>query len=290
MLDISGYKYTGKKEFSIHEEGSTKETSLCSYKLEAAEILKANEAEIISLQEKLYAEKKEAVVFVFQAMDAAGKDGTIRVVFGPLSTHGVKECCFKTPSKTELAHDYLWRVARELPEKGEIAVFNRSHYEDVLIGKVHALYETQAHADRIQTKNTIKNRYKEICGFEKYLYNNSVRMVKIFLNVSREEQIRRFVARMDTPEKNWKVSAGDLAECQYWEEYQEAFEDCINATAMKEAPWYVVPADHKWYMRLIVSEIVLQTLKEMDPEFPSLPQEELDRFEEYKKQLGVVTE
>ena len=285
MLDIRDYKYTKKNEFKIGRAGITSETEKCPAKADAEKLIQQNVAEIAGLQEKLYAEKKEGVVFVVQAMDAAGKDGTIRVVFGPLSTHGVKEIPFKTPSKTELAHDFLWRVAKELPEKGEIAIFNRSHYEDVLIGKVRQLYLGQAHADRIDTKNVIKNRYKDIVNFEKYLYNNSIRVVKIFLNVSQEEQVNRFIARMDTPEKNWKVSAGDLAESELWEDYQQAFEDMINATACKEAPWYVVPADHKWYMRLIVSEIVLATLKEMDPKFPELPQEEIAKFETYKEKL-----
>jgi len=288
MSGIKKYLFKGDREFFIGGEEPTIDTtddSLCKKKGEALKRIEENAAEIISLQEKLYSEKKEGVVFVFQAMDAAGKDGTIRVVFGPLSTHGVKEVAFKAPSKTELGHDYLWRVIKELPEKGEIAVFNRSHYEDVLIGKVHELYKSQNHARRIDDDSVIENRYEDIKNFEKYLYNNSIRVVKIFLNVSKDEQTRRFISRMDTPEKNWKVSIGDMQECQYFDEYQQAFQDCINATATDYAPWYVVPADKKWYMRLVVSEIVLATLKDMDPQFPEVDAAELERFDEYKKML-----
>lgn len=284
MSDIKDYLYSGKRDFVIDSE-STSETHLCEAKQDALARIDANISEITLLQEKLYAEKKEGVVFVFQAMDAAGKDGTIRVVFGPLSTHGVREVGFKTPSKTDLAHDFLWRIVKELPEKGEIVIFNRSHYEDVLIGKVHELYKGQAHADRISEKDVIKNRYKDINNFEKYLYNNSIRVVKIFLNVSAAEQAKRFISRMDEPDKNWKVSAGDMAECDYLDEYRKAFEDCINATATRQAPWYVVPADHKWYMRFAVSEIVLETLREMDPHFPEIDEATKAQFEAYKEKM-----
>ena len=169
--------------------------------------------------------------------------------------------------------------------KGEIAIFNRSHYEDVLIGKVRELYKTQAHADRINVDKTIERRYEDIKNFETYLWNNNVRVVKIFLNVSKDEQARRFLSRIEEPEKNWKFSEADWNERKYWDAYQSAFEDAINATSTKTCPWFVVPADHKWYMRYVVSEIILSTLKDMDPHYPEVTAERLAQFEALKEEI-----
>ena len=218
-------------------------------------------------------------------MDAAGKDGTIRAVLSCLSPHGVHEAAFKAPSSDELAHDFLWRIAKEVPAKGEIAIFNRSHYEDVLIGKVKELYRSQANARRIDLDKVIKYRYEDIRNFEEYLYRNNVRTVKIFLNVSKDEQAKRFLSRIEEPEKNWKFSGGDYEERAYWDAYQEAFESAINATSTKHCPWYVVPADHKWYMRYVVSEIILATLTEMDPCYPEVTADRLATFAKYKEEL-----
>ena len=240
-------------------------------KKQAEAAMQENLAEIQRLQQRLYADKKEGVIFLFQAMDAAGKDGTIRAVLSCLSPHGVREAAFKSPSADELAHDFLWRIEREVPAKGEIAIFNRSHYEDGLIGRVHRLYETQPHAARIDPDDILEQRYEDICNWEKYLYHNSVRMVKIFLNLSYQEQAARFLARIEDPEKNWKFSTADINERNYWADYQAAFAEAINRTAAKHCPWYVVPADHKWYMRWLVSEIIVHTLRVMDPQWPVLP-------------------
>lgn len=278
------YCYDGSKKFRIAKV-KTNETSLCEDRAKAEEKLAKNNKKIDSLQQKLYAEKKEGVIFLFQAMDAAGKDGTIRAVLQCLSPHGVYEAAFKAPSNEELAHDFLWRVELALPEKGEIAIFNRSHYEDVLIGKVRELYKTQAHADRIDVDKIIENRYKDINNFEQCLWNNNIRVVKIFLNVSKDEQARRFLARIEEPEKNWKFSESDWNERKYWDQYQQAFEDAINATSTKNCPWYVVPADHKWYMRYVVSEIILATLKEMNPKYPEVTKERLETFQQLKAEI-----
>ena len=278
------YRYDGSKKFRIARE-KTNDTSLCPEREKAEEKLAKNNKKIDALQQKLYAEKKEGVIFLFQAMDAAGKDGTIRAVLQCLSPHGVYEASFKAPSSTELEHDYLWRIHKLVPGKGDIAIFNRSHYEDVLIGKVRNLYKTQAHADRIDADHVIERRYKEINSFEDYLWNNSVRVVKIFLNVSKDEQARRFLSRIEEPEKNWKFSESDWNERHLWDEYQKAFEDCINSTATKNAPWFVVPADHKWYMRYVVSEIILDTLKDMDPKYPEVTKDRLAKFAELKKEI-----
>ncbi len=278
------YRYDGSKKFKLSKV-KTNETSLCEDREKAEQKLAKNNKKIDSLQQKLYAEKKEGVIFLFQAMDAAGKDGTIRAVLQCLSPHGVYEAAFKAPSANELAHDYLWRVAYLVPEKGEIAIFNRSHYEDVLIGKVRELYKTQPHADRIDEDKVIENRYQDIRNFEQFLWNNSIRVVKIFLNVSKDEQARRFLSRIQEPEKNWKFSEADWNEREYWDAYQAAFEDAINATSTKNCPWYVVPADHKWYMRYVVSEIILDTLKDMDPHYPEVTEERLNKFHELEKSI-----
>ena len=278
------YRYDGSKPLRLSKV-KTDETSLCKEREEAEAKLAKNNKKIDSLQQKLYAEKKEGVIFLFQAMDAAGKDGTIRAVLQCLSPHGVYEAAFKSPTSDELAHDYLWRIAMMVPAKGEIAIFNRSQYEDVLIGKVRELYKTQTHADRINPDRVIENRYEEIRNFENYLYNNSVRTVKIFLNVSKDEQARRFLSRIQEPEKNWKFSEADWNERKYWDAYQTAFEDAINATSTKNCPWYVVPADHKWYMRYVVSEIILSTLKDMDPHYPAVTEDRLAAFKTLEDEI-----
>ena len=281
---LNDYRYDGSRQFKLSKV-STKETSLESDRKKAEALMNKNFEKIAELQSKLYAEKKEGVIFLFQAMDAAGKDGTIAAVLTCLSPHGVAECAFKSPSSTEQAHDFLWRIEQKAPMKGDIAIFNRSHYEEVLIFRVKKLWLSQPHADRIDDEDILDHRYKDICNYERYLWNNSIRTVKIFLNVSKKEQTRRFLSRIEEPEKNWKFSASDFEERKYWDDYQEAFEVAINKTATKEAPWFVVPADHKWYMRYVVSEIILQTLKDMDPKYPEVTPERLAEFAGYKKIL-----
>lgn len=283
-MSLKKYKFTKKNSFNI-KEFKTNDKGEFSSREDAVEEFVENLKEINVLQQKLYAERKEGVIFVFQAMDAAGKDGCIRTVFSTLTPHGVKEFCFKAPSTEELSHDYLWRFWSALPARGNISIFNRSYYEDVLIGKVHKLYENQIVPDRLKNVDVIQKRYKEINDFEEYLYNNATRVVKIFLNVSKDEQAKRFISRIETPKKNWKVSEGDIKEREYWEEYQEAFETMINETSSEKSPWYVVPADRKWYARLIVSRIVLKTLKEIDPQFPNISDENFEKIQAYKETL-----
>lgn len=284
IMKLDKYKYTGKKKYKVNDF-STNETGDFETKIDGMEQFYENLSRINELQQSLYADRKEGVIFIFQAMDAAGKDGAIRAVLSCLSPLGVTESSFKQPTKEELAHDYLWRFWKALPEKGNISIFNRSYYEDVLVAKVHKLYENQACADRCKDKDIIKQRYKQIKNFEQYLYENSIRVVKIFLNVSKEEQAKRFISRIDIPRKNWKISESDIAEREYWDEYQEAFEDVINTTATKDSPWYVVPADHKWYARLVISQIVVDTLEEMNPKFPVVPDEAIERMQQYRWQL-----
>ena len=281
---LKEYRYDGDREFKLADV-STKETSLESDRKKAEEKMEKNFERIQELQSKLYAEKKEGLIILFQAMDAAGKDGTIAAVLTCLSPHGVNECAFKSPSSTEQAHDYLWRIEQCAPMKGDIAIFNRSHYEEVLIYRVKKLWKNQLHADRIDPEKQLDFRYEDIRNYERYLWHNSIRTIKIFLNVSKKEQARRFLSRIEEPEKNWKFSASDFEERKYWDDYQEAFEIAINKTATKEAPWFVVPADHKWYMRLVVSEIILRTLEDMDPKYPEVTEERLEEFAGYRKEL-----
>ena len=283
-MSIKKYRYNGEEKFKINDFDTSDKGDFKSRE-EALEEFVSNLKEINKLQQKLYAARQEGVVFVFQAMDAAGKDGCIRTVFSTLTPHGVKEYCFKAPSAEELSHDYLWRFWSAMPARGHISIFNRSYYEDVLIGKVHKLYENQIVPERMRNIDVIGKRYKEINAFEKYLYNNATRVVKIFLNVSKDEQALRFISRIDTPKKNWKVSSGDIAEREYWDEYQEAFESMVNHTSSKKSPWYVVPADHKWYARLVVSRIVLATLQEMDPQYPDVDNETLEHMHECREKL-----
>ena len=278
------YRYDKKKSFDI-SKASTSTTGEFTCKEEAKQEFKENLSKITKLQRKLYAERKEGVIFIFQAMDAAGKDGVIRTVFEQLTPHGVKEYCFKAPTPEELSHDYLWRFWPALPARGNIAIFNRSYYEDVLVGKVHKLYNNLILPKRINRDTIISERYKQINQFEQYLYETGTRVVKIFLNVSKDEQANRFISRIDTKKKNWKISENDIKEREYWNEYQQAFEDMINRTSTKHCPWYVIPADNKWYERLLVSRIVLQTLEEMDPQYPKIPEEQQESIQAYRKEL-----
>lgn len=265
----------------------------CDKRLEkeaAHRLLAENTARIAALQQRLYADKRESVIFLFQAMDAAGKDGTIRAVFGALPPQGVTEYAFKAPTATELAQDYLWRVHRRVPAKGHIAIFNRSHYEDVLIVRVRRLYTELPLPRRIDPDTIIKDRLEQIRQFESYLYRNGVRVVKFFLNVSRAEQARRFLSRLDDPDKNWKFSADDIEESMLWDEYTLAFEEAINATATEECPWYVIPADKKWYMRAVVSQIAADVLEDMDPKFPQLEPEQFKLLTAYRDRLEALTQ
>lgn len=281
---LKNYKYDGSKKFDISKV-STDETSLESNREKAEAKMEKNFEKIEELQRKLYAEKKEGLILLFQAMDAAGKDGTIAAVLTCLNPHGVSEAAFKSPSSLELSHDYLWRIEPHTPSKGEIVIFNRSHYEKVLVERVKGYYKDPPFASRIDPEKILEYRYEDIVNYEKYLWHNSIRIVKFFLHVSKEEQGRRILSRLKEPEKNWKFTASDFEERKNWDAYQEAFEIAINKTSTKESPWYVIPADHKWYMRYVVSEIILHTLEDMDPEYPKVTKERLEEFAGYKEQL-----
>ena len=279
-VDGSEKYHTGDFPTNSKKDGVDKEEILAK--------TKKNVEKIGLLQDRLYADGKEGLIIILQALDAAGKDGTVKHVMSGINPQGVDVYSFKAPNSEELSHDFLWRVNKCLPARGKIGLFNRSYYEDVLVVQVHELNKTYKMAERItgQTdQDFFKKRYKQIRNYEEYLYENSYRIIKIFLNVSKDEQKKRFLERIDNPDKNWKFSSSDLKERARWEEYQDVFEDVINATSTKENPWYVLPADQKWYTRYLVSEIILDTLKDMDPKYPEMPEEEKKKLAEYKDQL-----
>jgi PPK2 family polyphosphate:nucleotide phosphotransferase len=234
--------------------------------------LRSHVKKLSEQQERLYASSTYAVLLIFQAMDAAGKDGVIAHVMSGVNPQGCQVYSYKHPSTQELAHDFLWRTTRDLPERGRIGIFNRSYYEEVLIVRVHKEILASEHLPRIPAshKQLWQERYRSIDGLERHLDCNGTRIVKFFLHLSREEQRKRFIARLDEPDKNWKFSAADLAERQYWSQYARAYEKCISATSTKHAPWYIVPADDKQNARLIVSRVVLDTLEDLKLEFPTM--------------------
>ncbi len=240
------------------------------------------------LQSRLYAEAKEGLLVILQAIDAAGKDSTIKHVMSGINPQGVIVTSFKQPTSAELAHGFLWRIEKAIPERGYIGIMNRSHYEDVLTVKVNKFYKSYNMPGRcidMSEKEFFKNRYRMINNYEEYLSLSGYRIIKIFLNVSADKQKERFLERIDNPAKNWKFSASDLKERAKWDEYREAFEDAINATGTKTAPWYVLPADRKWLTRYLVTKILLETLEDMDPQFPKLSKEETAKLGDYKTAL-----
>jgi len=238
------------------------------------------------LQGRLYAQNEWALLLIFQAMDAAGKDGTIQHVMSGVNPQGCEVYSFKAPSAEELDHDFLWRTMRCVPERGRIGIFNRSYYEETLVVRVHEEFlARQKLPPQLVTKNIWKERFEDITSYERYLTRNGVIIRKFFLNVSKEEQKARFLKRLDDPQKNWKFSAADLHERQSWPEYMEAYEDMIQHTATEAAPWYVVPADHKWFTRMVVASVVVETLKSLKLKFPEAPPDARKEFAAARSRL-----
>jgi len=240
-------------------------------KFEAKEILQRSVAWLAEQQDILYAQDRWALRIIFQAMDAAGKDGTIKHVMSGVNPQGCQVTSFKQPSSEELDHDYLWRHMQHLPERGRIGIFNRSYYEEVLVVRVHQdLLQRQQLPPSLITKRIWRDRYEQIANLERYLTHNGIVILKFFLHVSKAEQKRRFLARLDEPEKNWKFSAADVAERAHWDLYQNAYEHAIRHTATRDAPWYVVPADNKWFTRLVVGATIVETLAGLDLRYPKV--------------------
>ncbi|MGE8511596.1 MAG: polyphosphate kinase 2 family protein [Chryseobacterium culicis] len=279
-------------DFKVNEKFSIKKTST-SYKgkltkEEGEQMLIQEKEKLRELQEKLYADGSQSLLVVLQAMDAAGKDSMIEHVFGGVNPQGCNVTSFKTPSSKEYSHDFLWRHYLALPQKGMIGIFNRSHYESVLVCKVHPEYNLSE-----KTWSSVKdfdskfweNRYESIRNFEKHLSQNGTTIVKIFLHVSKDEQKKRLLDRIDEQEKNWKFSAGDLPERALFDQYMEAYENAINETSKDHAPWYVLPADSKWFARVAAIQIIIDTLERMNLKYPTLSDKDRQELQESKKQL-----
>jgi PPK2 family polyphosphate:nucleotide phosphotransferase len=252
----------------------------------AKEVLAMGIDLLAELQDMLYAQDRWALLLIFQAMDAAGKDGVVKHVMSGVNPQGCQVYSFKAPSAEELDHDYLWRCMKVVPERGRIGIFNRSYYEETLIARVHPeILAAQKIPPSLVGKSIWDDRHHDIRSYERYLARNGVVVRKFFLHVSRDEQKRRFLERLDDPEKNWKFSAGDVKERGHWDEYMAAYEDAIRQTATKDAPWYVVPADNKWFTRLVVGAAVIDALAGLDLHYPKVSEEKLKEFAAARKSL-----
>lgn len=283
------YRVTAGKRFRLadHDPADTGRLSR-EDKPRAKEALQRGIQALSELQDKLYAQDRWAVLLVFQAMDAAGKDGAIKHVMSGVNPQGCQVASFKAPSAEELDHDYLWRCNRHLPERGRIGIFNRSYYEEVLVVRVHGeiLARQKLPSSRV-SRQIWKERFEDIRSHERYLDRNGVLVRKIFLNVSRAEQKRRFLERIENPEKNWKFEAGDVRERGFWKQYMEAYEEAIRATATPESPWFVVPADNKWYTRVAVAAIVVDALASLDLRYPEVGDAQRKEIAAARKALGA---
>jgi len=268
-------------------EHATDFTADYTDKKQAEKDLEQNVKKLSDLQEVLYADNRHALLIIFQAMDAAGKDGAVKHVMSGLNPQGVDVSSFKQPSAEELDHDYLWRTMKRLPERGRFGIFNRSYYEDVLIVRVHPeiLQASQMPEKILGNPNIWKQRFEQIRNFEDYLAQNGIHTLKFFLNVSKKEQKERFLSRIDEPEKNWKFSATDAKERKFWDEYMHAYSDAIENTSTKNAPWYVVPADKKWFTRLAISEIIIKKLESLNLKYPTVSEAHLQSLQQAKAML-----
>lgn len=288
-VNVNDFKYAGKdgSKFKLAKyptNAGVDKDEADKYRALTAE----NTAKIAALQDKLYAQGDEAVLISLQAMDAAGKDSTIKKVMSGVNPQGVKVTSFKSPNSTELAHDYLWRIVHALPERGYMGIFNRSHYEDVLVVRVHEYWKHYKWAKRCQDmpeEEFFAKRFERISAFEEHLYDNGYRIVKIFLNVGKDAQKERFLARIEDETKNWKFSESDLKERALWDDYMNAYEQAIMNTSTEHNPWYIIPADQKWMTQYLVSCAILEALEGIDPQYPEMPEEQVARLGESKAAL-----
>ena len=290
QFKIETFLVDGTKRFAIGKT-PTKIKDIYDDKKEYDQMLSDSITSLDEMQNTMYAHNRYGLLVIFQALDAAGKDGTVRHVLSGVNPAGIRVHSFKRPTSLELEHDFMWRTTQSLPERGTITIFNRSYYEEVLVVKVHPeiLTDTQLLPDELKADvgKVMANRYKDIRNFEKYLYRNGIRVVKFFLHVSKEEQADRLIERIQDPAKNWKFEEGDVTEREYWQEYQQAFEDCINETATPKCPWYVIPADDKKNMRLIVGKIIGEEMKKLGMSYPETSAE---RAEELQKYIEIIRE
>jgi PPK2 family polyphosphate:nucleotide phosphotransferase len=285
-FDLKHLLVEPERKISLKKDFDPKYTGSFETKVGALGELKSNIKGMASEQDVLAAGDTHALLLVFQAPDAAGKDGTIKHVMSGLNPQGCEVTSFKSPSHEELDHDYLWRSAKRLPQRGRIGIFNRSYYEEVLVVRVHPDLLKQQHLPPLGKNESLwKRRFEEINSFERYLVNNGIVILKFFLNISKSEQKSRFLKRIEEKEKNWKFSAADIRERRYWDDYMDAYEDMFNHTSTDWAPWFIIPADHKWFTRLCVSEIIVAALKSLSLKYPKAGEEELVELQKAKEEL-----
>lgn len=281
------YRVTSGKKFSLKDFATEGGKDLGKdEKPLAQQALQLGVQALAEMQDKLYAQDKWALLVIFQAMDAAGKDGAIKHVMSGINPQGCEVTAFKAPSTEELDHDFLWRCMKKLPERGRIGIFNRSYYEEVLVVRVHeGILKAQKLPDKLVTASIWDDRLEDIRNFESYLAKNGIMVLKIFLNVSKKEQKKRFLERIDKPEKNWKFSAADVEERKYWKPYQAAYEELIKKTATEKSPWYVVPADNKTYARMVVASAIISALDSMKLAYPEVSDEQLVQLQRLRQEL-----
>jgi PPK2 family polyphosphate:nucleotide phosphotransferase len=281
------YRVTSDKKFKLKDFPAKENTALSKTdKPEAVDVLQQGVQLLAQMQDKLYAQDKWALLIIFQAMDAAGKDGAIKHVMSGINPQGCEVTAFKAPNSEELDHDYLWRCMKHLPERGRIGIFNRSYYEEVLVVRVHdSILRAQKLPEKLITESIWDDRLSDIRNFESYLNHNGIVVLKIFLNVSKKEQKKRFLERIDKPEKNWKFSSADLKERKFWKQYQEAYEDMIKNTATEKSPWYVVPADDKPYARILIASAIINALDSMKLAYPVVSEEQVAELQRLKQEL-----
>lgn len=281
---ITPFRYDGSGKFHLKDHKTDEKGDLDKERAQA--ILEANKKRLVGFQEKLYAQDRWSLLIVFQAMDAGGKDSAIKAIFENINPQGCEVHAFKAPSSKELDHDFLWRHAIALPERGHIGIFNRSHYEECLVTRVHPeILAKEKLPPKLVTKNIWRERFEDISAFERYLSRNGTVVLKFFLNLSKEEQRRRFLDRLEQPAKQWKFSMDDIKERALWPRYQAVYQDIVRHTSTSHAPWYVVPADHKWFARVVIGSVINAALEKLDLRFPRADKASLAEFEQVRKAL-----
>ena len=293
-IDIDRYRVKANEKVNLKKFPTKRDVDIDKEEVKSVffpEVIK----QLKVYQEKLYAQNTYGLIIVLQAMDAAGKDGTVNHVFANLDPGGVSVASFKQPTTEEKDHDYMWRINKALPRRGNIGIFNRSHYEDVVVTRVHDLIENDKIPKDLVNKNIWKTRYRQIRDWERYLAENGFHIIKIFLHVSKDEQRDRLAERILNKKKNWKFSIADINERRFWDRYQDLYSEMIEETSTEKAPWYIVPADNKWFTRYVVSQIVLKAMKDIAPKFPEMSKEIKEQLEEFKKliesgNIGMIEE
>lgn len=282
---VAPFRYDGGGEFHLRQQKTAERGGIDKDKGE--KIIDANRKRLADLQSRLYAQDRWSVLLIFQGMDAAGKDSAIKSVFDGVNPQGCEVYSFKAPSPKELDHDFMWRTTCSLPERGRIGIFNRSYYEELLVVRVHPdILAKQRIPQALVTKNIWRERFEDVNAFERYISRNGTRVLKFFLNVSKEEQRERFLARLDDPAKNWKFSMADVNERASWSKYQAAYQDVIRHTSTPHAPWYVVPADHKWFARVVIGSAIVSAMEALDLRYPEVKDDDLKRFKEARDALA----